>query len=55
MGNRSQENHLLNVEDEKEFKLWMKFILSVHTKGGNTDKPIEILWQSVKSATRKEK
>lgn len=55
MGNQSRENHLLNVEDEREFKLWMKFILSVHSKGGNTDKPIEILWQSVISATGKKK
>ena len=55
MGNRSYEKHLLNAKDEKEFKLWLKFILSVHDNGGNTDRPIEILWQSVISATGKKK
>lgn len=55
MENRSYEKHLLNAKDEKEFKLWLKFILSVHDNGGNTDRPIEILWQSVKEVAKQRK
>lgn len=55
MGNSIRTGQLLNVKDEREFKLWLKFILSVHDNGGNTDKPIEILWQSVKEATKQRK
>jgi len=38
----------INVRDEKEFKLWIKFIASIQKDGGNINKPLEILWQSVK-------
>jgi hypothetical protein len=55
MENSIRPGQLLNVKDEREFKLWLKFILSVHNNGGNTDKPIEILWQSVKAATKPRK
>ncbi len=39
----------INVRDEKEFKLWVKFIASIQRDGGNINKPLEILWQSVRS------
>lgn len=48
MENSKKVGHLLDATDEKEFKLWIKFILSVHDSGGNTEKPVDILWQSVK-------
>ena len=38
----------INVRDEKEFKLWVKFIASIQKDGGNISKPLEILWNSVK-------
>jgi len=38
----------INVRDEREFKLWVKFIASVQKDGGNINKPLEILWRSVK-------
>ncbi len=37
----------INVRDEKEFKLWVKFIASVQKDGGDINKPLEILWKSV--------
>jgi hypothetical protein len=39
----------IDVRDEREFKLWVKFIASVHKDGGDINKPIEILWKSVQS------
>ena len=38
----------INVRDEKEFKLWVKFIASIQKDGGNISKPLDILWNSVK-------
>lgn len=43
----------INIRDEKEFKLWIKFIISVEKKGGRIDKPINILWESVRHELRK--
>lgn len=37
----------INVRDEREFKLWIKFIASIQKEGGNINKPLEILWDSV--------
>jgi hypothetical protein len=39
----------IDVRDEREFKLWVKFIASVHKDGGDVNKPIDILWKSVQS------
>jgi hypothetical protein len=39
----------IDVRDEREFKLWVKFIASVHKDGGDINKPIDILWKSVQS------
>lgn len=39
----------IDVRDEREFKLWVKFIASVHKDGGDINKPTEILWKSVQS------
>jgi hypothetical protein len=44
----SSSNEGINVRDEKEFKLWVKFIASIQKDGGNISKPLEILWNSVK-------
>ena len=44
----SSSNEGINVRDEKEFKLWFKFIASIQKDGGNISKPLEILWNSVK-------
>lgn len=44
----SSRNEGINVRDEKEFKLWVKFIASIQKDGGNINKPLEILWNSVK-------
>ena len=44
----SSRNEGINVRDEKEFKLWVKFIASIQKDGGNISKPLEILWNSVK-------
>jgi len=40
-------NSKINVRDEREFKLWIKFIASVHTNGGDIKKPIDLLWKSL--------
>jgi hypothetical protein len=37
----------IDVKDEKEFKLWLKFIASVHKSGGDIKKPVDILWKSI--------
>lgn len=42
----------IDVRDEREFKLWVKFIASVHKDGGDINKPIDILWKSVQSEIR---
>lgn len=39
----------INVRDEREFKLWVKFITSVNNNGGDINKPLDILWKSVQS------
>lgn len=39
----------INVRDEKEFKLWVKFIASVHREGGDIRKPIDVLWRSIEN------
>ena len=44
----SSSNEGINVRDEREFKLWVKFIASIQKDGGNISKPLEILWNSVK-------
>jgi hypothetical protein len=44
----SSRNEGINVRDEKEFKLWVKFIASIQRDGGNISKPLEILWDSVR-------
>jgi len=38
----------INLKEEKEFKLWVKFILSIQKEGGDINKPLEILWRSIK-------
>jgi hypothetical protein len=45
----SSRNEGINVRDEREFKLWVKFISSVQKDGGDINKPLEILWRSVNS------
>ena len=37
----------IDIRDEKEFKLWVRFIASVYKNGGDINKPSEILWRSV--------
>lgn len=44
----SSKREGINVRDEKEFKLWVKFIASIQKDGGNINKPLEILWNSVR-------
>lgn len=39
----------INVRDEREFKLWIKFIASVQKEGGDINRPLDILWRSVNS------
>jgi hypothetical protein len=43
----SSRNEGINVRDEREFKLWVKFIASVQKDGGDINRPLEILWRSV--------
>lgn len=45
----SSRSEGINVRDEREFKLWVKFIASVQKDGGDINKPLEILWRSVNS------
>jgi hypothetical protein len=44
----SSSNEGINVRDEREFKLWVKFIASIQKDGGNISKPLDILWNSVR-------
>ena len=37
----------IDIKDEFEFKMWIKMIASIHSKGGDISKPTEILWKSV--------
>jgi hypothetical protein len=37
----------INVRDEKEFKIWVKLICSIHRDGEDISKPLNILWKSV--------
>ena len=39
----------IDVRDEREFKLWVKFIASVQKDGGDINRPLDILWRSVNS------
>ena len=48
----SSRNEGINVRDEREFKLWVKFIASVQKDGGDINRPLEILWRSVNSEFR---
>lgn len=43
----SLRNEGIDVQNEKEFKLWVKFIASIKKEGGDINKPLEILWKSV--------
>lgn len=45
----------IDVRDEREFKLWVKFIASVYKNGGDISKPSEILWKSVKDQIKIER
>ena len=45
----SSRNEGINVRDEREFKLWVKFIASVQKDGGDINRPLDILWRSVNS------
>jgi hypothetical protein len=45
---RSPGKGEINVRDEREFKLWVKFIASIQKDGGDINKPLQILWESVK-------
>jgi hypothetical protein len=55
----SSKKEGINVRDEREFKLWVKFIASVQKDGGDINRPLDILWRSVNSeissSERKEK
>ncbi len=44
---KGSKSSRIDVKDEREFKLWVKFIASVYKNGGDISKPSEILWQSV--------
>lgn len=43
----SSSNTKIDIRDEREFKLWVRFIASVYKNGGDINKPSEILWRSV--------
>jgi len=43
----NSRNSRIDVKDEREFKLWIKFIASVHKNGGDINKPTQMLWKSV--------
>jgi hypothetical protein len=45
----SSKKEGINVRDEREFKLWVKFIASVQKDGGDINRPLDILWRSVNS------
>jgi hypothetical protein len=49
LSSRSSGKGEINVRDEREFKLWVKFIASIQKEGGDINKPLQILWESVKS------
>ena len=46
------EKGKINVRDEREFKLWIKFIASVYKNGGDINKPADILWKSFQGEIR---
>jgi hypothetical protein len=46
------EKGKINVRDEREFKLWIKFIASVYKNGGDINKPADILWESFQGEIR---
>jgi hypothetical protein len=43
----------IDVQNEFEFKMWVKMIASIHSKGGDISKPTEILWKSVQEGISK--
>jgi hypothetical protein len=43
----SMDKAFIDIKDEKEFKLWLKFIASVYKNGGDIKKPVDILWKSL--------
>jgi hypothetical protein len=43
----SMDKAFIDIKDEKEFKLWLKFIASVYKNGGDIKKPVDILWKSI--------
>ncbi len=43
----SIDRAFIDIKDEKEFKLWLKFIASVYKNGGDIKKPVDILWKSL--------
>lgn len=45
----------INVNDEFEFKMWVKMIASIHKNGGDIKKPTDLLWKSVEKEVRKER
>lgn len=52
---KDSKNSRIDIRDEREFKLWVKFIASVYKNGGDISKPSEILWKSVKDQIRTER
>jgi hypothetical protein len=52
---KDSKNSRIDIRDEREFKLWVKFIASVYKNGGDISKPSEILWKSVKDQIRMER
>lgn len=44
-----QKKGTIDVQNEFEFKMWVKMIASIHSKGGDISKPTEILWKSVRN------
>lgn len=52
---KGSKNSRIDIRDEREFKLWVKFIASVYKNGGDITKPSEILWKSVKEEIKMER
>jgi hypothetical protein len=42
----------IDAQNEFEFKMWVKMIASIHSKGGDISKPTEILWKSVQEKVK---
>lgn len=52
---KDSKDSRIDIRDEREFKLWVKFIASVYKNGGDITKPSEILWKSVRDQIKVEK